>query len=42
MGDNDGNISLWSIGDKIVEKPLGLIKSHKNGGELIEVYIQLN
>ena len=37
MGDNDGNISIWGIGDNFNQKkPFFLLKSHKNGQELIE------
>ena len=37
MGDNDGNISVWGIGDDYSsEKPFFLLRSHKNGQELIE------
>jgi len=37
MGDNDGNISVWGLGDKLInDKPFFLFKSHSNGNELIE------
>ena len=37
QGDNDGNISIWGIGDGYVaKKPFFLFKSHANGNELIE------
>lgn len=37
VGDNDGNISIWSMGDKLVmDKPFFLFKAHSNGTELIE------
>ena len=37
MGDNDGNISLWGIGENFAnEKPFILFKSHSNSCELIE------
>ena len=37
MGDNDGIISIWGIGENYTnEKPFFLLKSHQNGNELIE------
>lgn len=37
MGDNDGNISIWCLGDKLLmDKPFFLFKAHSNGTELIE------
>jgi len=37
LGDNDGNISIWGIGDNYTaRKPFFLFKSHPNGNELIE------
>ncbi|EAR94477.1 TUP1-like enhancer of split protein (macronuclear) [Tetrahymena thermophila SB210] len=37
LGDNDGNISIWGIGDGYqAKKPFFLFKSHPNGNELIE------
>ncbi len=37
MGDNDGNLSLWGIGDGFQQKkPFFLFKSHPNGNEMIE------
>ena len=37
MGDNDGNISVWGLGDRLInDKPFFLFKSHSNGNELIE------
>ena len=37
LGDNDGNISIWGIGEGFTsKKPLLFLKSHPNGNELIE------
>lgn len=37
LGDNDGNISIWGIGEGYTpKKPFFLFKSHPNGNELIE------
>ena len=36
MGDNDGNISIWGLSDKLVmNKQFFLFKSHYNGTEII-------
>lgn len=38
MGDNDGNISVWALGDKCqIDSPFAFIKNHQNSEELIEV-----
>ena len=37
MGDNDGSISVWGIGERFYSKqPFFLLKSHKDENELIE------
>lgn len=38
MGDNDGNLSIWKLGDEKAQdpNPVTLLKGHKNSGELVE------
>ncbi len=37
LGDNDGNISVWGIGENFTQKrPFYLFKSYKDSDELIE------